>query len=85
MAGPVFSNQGEVSVKYQYPLVMSQNANFQCEKQTKQNKSRASVISVDLTDSLWRKFWIIWDLSHSPVQKDSKIYKPLANVDKEDG
>lgn len=43
---------------------MSQKANFQCEKQTKQNKSRASVISVDLTDSLWRKFWIIWDLSH---------------------
>lgn len=64
---------------------MSQKANFQCEKQTKPNKSRASVISVDLTDSHRRVFCIIWNLSHSQVQKDSKIYTPLANVDKEDG
>lgn len=74
------SNKFNILVKYQYPLIHHQRL-ISCVfcytisgKQTDKNKSRASAISVDLTDSCCREFGIIWSVSCNQVQKGSKIY-----------
>lgn len=51
-------------------------------KQTEKNKSWVSVISVDLTDSRWQGLRITWSVLRNQAYKGSKIYIPLANMDR---